>query len=89
MKVINSKDIYNILESAILKNEHLKPTIGNGKDKRYIIKKGLKIRHKPTGLVYTVYDVSFGDPGDPVIHCHRPGKKFTIKKDKFKDYERQ
>ena len=88
MKVLCSDDISDIVKKMLSRNENLKPFAGDGDDKRIVIKNGLKIKHKPTGLVYTVIDLLFNDSG-PVILCQRPGKKLAITKNKFKDYERQ
>ena len=88
MKVLNSSDISAIIRVISSKNENLVPFAGKGEDRRIIIKNGLKIKHKQSGLVYTVIDLLFNDSG-PVILCQRPGKKLAITKDKFKYYERQ
>lgn len=86
MKVLNYKDISQIANSIIAKNEAIDPTIGSGSDRKVIIRQGLKIKHIPTGLVYTVTDVIFPDNGDPVIMCNRPGKDLAIQSKDFNEY---
>ncbi len=88
MKVLNYKDISQIANSIIAKNESIEPVIGSGSDRKIIVKKGLKIRHIPTSLVYTVTDVIFPEDGKPVIMCNRPGKDLAIHSKDFNEYER-
>ena len=89
MKVLKSKDIVDIVRRISLRNENLNPFAGSGSNRRLVIKNGLKLIHKPTGLVYAVVDVLLNEPKDPVIVCKRADQKIEITKDSFKDYERQ
>ena len=73
-----------MIASTCLKNENLSIY----KKGQPIISKGLKIKHSPSGLVYTVIDF-FEDENGPSILCQRPGKKLLIKGDTLKEYERQ
>ena len=88
---LNGLDIERIVELLSLKNESLKDDffIGKNKDKKAIIKNGLKIKHTPSGLVYTVEKVSIDKFKNPFIVCSRPGKRILITSDKFNEYERQ
>jgi len=88
MRVLKYKDISQLIEKIISQNESLDPTVGDGSSEVGVIKKGLKIRHIPSGLVYTVTD-DVDEKSDPiVIYCHRPGKDLVIQAKDFNDYER-
>jgi len=63
--------------------------VGPAKDRRLIVKPGLKIRHKKSGVTYTVQAIDLSDPPNPVLICNRPGFVIEITKQHFKDYERQ
>jgi len=91
MKVLGSNDIINIVNNIHKKNENIDVLAGgSGKEKIIIVKKGLKLRHIPSGLVYTVLKVILPEKGNDIkILCQRPGKKLLIPSEKFKDYERQ
>ena len=90
MKILSSLDIIDIVSDVQSKNENLDVFVGDGSDKKVIAKKGLKIRHKHTGLVYTLLKVVLSPDGsDAKILCQRPGKKLLIPSNEFKDYERQ
>ena len=88
MRVLNYRDISALVKRAISQNESIDPVVGSGSSAKVVVKKGLKIKHSPTGLVYTVTDVVFPDNGDPVILCNRPGKDLAIQSRDFNEYER-
>lgn len=90
MKILSSIDISHMIAETRLKNENLNVCAGKGDSEKVVVKKGLKIRHKPTGLVYTLIKVLLSpDCSDAKVLCQRPGKKLLIHSDEFKDYERQ
>ncbi len=88
MRVLKYKDISLMREKIITQNESINPVIGTGENRKVVVKQGLKIRHIPSGLVYTITDVMMPDEGDPVIICHRPGKDLAIHSKDFNEYER-
>ena len=90
MKVLSSKDITRFVNNLYRRNENIDVFAGDKDEKRVIlVKKGLKIRHTPSGLVYTVLKVILpDDENDLKILCHRPGKKLLIARKEFKSYER-
>jgi len=88
MRTFTRKDISYIKDKIISQNESIELFAGSGSDKKVVVKRGLKIRHKPSGLIYTVVDAIFPDSGEPEIICHRPGKRFRIKSKDFNEYER-
>jgi len=89
MKTFSSKDILEIVKKIHNQNENIDVFAGKGSDRKIIVKKGLKIRHKPSGLVYTVLKVIIPDgSSEPKILCRRPGKELLITRNEFKDYER-
>lgn len=90
MKVLSSDDIIDLVKKMHKKNENIDVFAGKESDKKIIVKKGLKIRHKPSGLIYTVLKVVIPDDGSgPKILCRRPGKELLIPDSEFKNYERQ
>lgn len=91
MKTLRREDIENIINNISLKSENLNKDVfmGDGKNKKVVVKDGLKIRHIPSGLTYTVLDMKIDDSGNPTIVCSRPGKKMVISKNEFNQYERQ
>tara|TARA_B100000214_G_C23899178_1_gene595638 strand:- start:735 stop:1001 length:267 start_codon:yes stop_codon:yes gene_type:complete len=84
-----SKSHIDALISEIAQNEDLNVFAGNQENGKIIIKNGLKIRHKPTGLVYTVLDLLNTEENGLSIVCSRVGKKLLIPSSQFKNYERQ
>jgi hypothetical protein len=90
MRTFGSKDVQAIIDKLSLKNENLEQdvSIGTGKNKKVVVKDGLKIRHVPTGLVYTVIEYIDDVQEDPQIRCSRPGKEIVISSDKFNEYVR-
>jgi len=90
MKVFSSIDIVNAVSTIHKKNENINVFAGGqGEDKIILVKKGLKLRHIPSGLVYTVLKVIMPKKGNDLkILCQRPGKKLLIPREEFKDYER-
>ena len=90
MIVLNREDIVSIASNIKSKNENIDPFHGEGEDQVLVVKKDLKIKHIPTGLVYTVIKVLIpSDREDPKILCKRPGKRLLIPSKKFNEYERQ
>ena len=90
MRTFSSKDVQNIIDKFLLKNENLKKDlfIGDGKNKKMVVKDGLKVRHVPSGLVYTVSGGYIDDKAGPAIRCTRPGKEIVISGDDFNEYVR-
>jgi hypothetical protein len=90
MKVISSKDIFDFVKKIKSKNENIDVFSGTGNDKKVVVRKGLKIRHKSSGLIYTVLKIIIPeDNSGPKILCRRPGRELLIPKSEFKNYERQ
>lgn len=90
MIVLGRKDIANLVDKIKSKNENLEVFHGDGDDQVLVVKKDLKIRHVPTGIIYTVIKVIIPDGAkDPKILCKRPGKRLLIPSEKFNEYERQ
>ena len=90
MRVLTANDILSLEKDIRVKQENLDVFAGSGTDKVVIIDRGFKIRHTPSGLIYTVIKVVLPKDGDGVkILCQRPGKKLLIPSNKFGDYERQ
>lgn len=88
MKTLSKKDIKQLIAVATVQKENLQVYAGKGDHQEKIVDTGLKIRHKPTGLVYTVIKPIEDENGINIL-CHRPGKKLLIHSKDFKDYERQ
>ena len=91
MKILSSADIVKFVDNIRKKNENLNVTAGSSDKERIIlVKKGLKLRHIPSGLIYTVLQVILPSTGNDLkILCYRPGKQLLISREEFKDYERQ
>tara|TARA_Y100000310_G_scaffold328281_1_gene396182 strand:+ start:10313 stop:10579 length:267 start_codon:yes stop_codon:yes gene_type:complete len=88
MNSISSKDI-RALVRLIYENLTIPVFAGKGDSKRILIKPGLKIKHKKSGLLYTVVNVY---PEDDIlmIQCIRPpDTRITISSDNLEEYERQ
>tara|TARA_Y100000310_G_C20414741_1_gene683731 strand:- start:511 stop:783 length:273 start_codon:yes stop_codon:yes gene_type:complete len=90
MRVLSARDINSLVKKAKSKNENINVFAGKGNDRQIILKKGFKIKHVPSGLLYTVLKVVIPSDGTgPKILCRRPGKKLLIPSSQFKNYERQ
>ena len=90
MKVFSKSDILDISDSIHQKNENIDIFAGSGDNKKVILRNGFKIRHVPSGLIYTVIKVILPkDSGEAKILCQRPGKKLLIPAGSLADYERQ
>ena len=88
MKTLTSSDISRISKRIFIEN--LNVSAGSGDEKKILIKKGLKIRHSDSGLVYTVIKIIIpkNDEGLKIL-CQRPGRELIIPQSEFKKYERQ
>lgn len=90
MIVLGRNDIAKLADKIKNKNENIDLFVGNDEDQILVVKKDLKIRHVPTGIIYTVVKVIMPKDGsDPKILCKRPGKRLLIPSEKFNEYERQ
>jgi len=91
MKVFSKRDIDSMIEKSQLHlfKEELELFVGEGDDKRLVIKAGLKIVHRPTGIVYTVNNVDLTDFKNPMVFCSRPGREIIVTSEDFNEYERQ
>tara|TARA_Y100000034_G_scaffold60809_2_gene73895 strand:+ start:15889 stop:16164 length:276 start_codon:yes stop_codon:yes gene_type:complete len=90
LKTYTKSDIENIINEIGLRvSERLDLFIGTGDNERLVVRSGLKIRHKETGIVYTVVYIDVSDRSNPKIICNRPGITMEIQKEEFKNYERQ
>ena len=88
MNSISSKDINNLVR-FIFENLTIPCFAGDGDSKRILIKPGLKIKHKKSGLLYTVFNVYLEDD-ILMIQCVRPpDTRITITCDNLEEYERQ
>ena len=88
MKVFGSADIDTMISSLKKNNENVKPFIGKGKNKKLVVKKGLKLEHEPTGFVYSIIDVGLLD-GKIAFKCDGPDGITIIKSKNLKDYKVQ
>ena len=69
--------------------ESLKVFAGKGSDKKPMITKGLKLKHKKSGLTYTVIGLQKSPDDKLEIVCEKPqGGIKIISSNEFKDYER-
>ena len=87
MQKFSARDIQNLV--AYL-GENISVYAGDRKDKRVLIKPGLKITNKQSGLNYTVSSV-MKDPEEKglIISCTRePNTTITIKSKDLKYFER-
>lgn len=86
-----SEIVSHIKRENISMSEKLDLFVGpsTDKDRRLVIKPGLKIKHKKSGVVYTVQAIDLSDLSNPTLICNRPGFVMEITKQHFKDYERQ
>ena len=78
-------DIDRIIESQLQKKESIDLFVGKGKDKRLVIKKGLKLEDE-LGLVYHVMDVGKVGSGYG-IRCIGPDGEIIIKSQDFDAYK--
>ena len=92
MKVFSRKEIEDLVQEVKSQKENIDLFAGHPdspEGRKIIVKKGLKIRHKPTGLVYTVLKVGKDKEDGLHILCARPGFMLKILSSDFKNYERQ
>ncbi len=82
------KNSIDSLVSYIRENLSISIFAGEGDNRRCLIKPGLKIRNKESGINYTVNKVHVGDDG-LLIQCFRaPDFIFTMTEKDLKDFER-
>ena len=94
-----AKDIQSLVEKAkknkddkkkqgnFTSDTEIAPFIGKKRDK-VVITPGFKLRHKKTGLAYTVQSVDFSN-GDVTMNAvNGEGLEITISSKEFKQYER-
>ena len=89
MKTLTAKDITEIYKTL---SESFSVFAGKGDNRRVLIKPGLKITNKDTGINYTVVDVQT-DGDDIFINCYRadadkPGVYLRLGIDDLKEFER-
>ena len=89
MQVFSKNQIDKLIQEIEVQNEDLDIFAGPSNDRRVIVKSGLKIRHKPSGLVYTVLKLARSKKDGLCIICSRPGKQVIIPERDFNNYERQ
>lgn len=82
---LSAKDI-NTLVSYI--RENISVYAGTGDDKRCLVKPGLKISHKKTGIQYTVQSVRQCETGISIICSREPDTIITITGNDLKQFER-
>ena len=82
---LTSKDIDNIVAYI---RENISVYAGKGDNKRCLVKPGLKISHKQTGLDYTVQSVTQGPKGLVVTCSREPDVTITILGSDLKEFER-
>ena len=89
MKTLSAQDIVEIYASL---SEIFSVFAGKGDNRRVLIKPGLKITNRETGINYTVVDVQT-DGDDIFINCYRadadkPGVYLRLGLDDLKEFER-
>ena len=89
MKTLSAQDIVEIYASL---SENFSVFAGKGDNRRVLIKPGLKITNRETGINYTVVDVQT-DGDDIFINCYRadadkPGVYLRLGLDDLKEFER-
>ncbi len=89
MKTLTAQDIAKIYNTL---SENFSVFAGKGDNRRVLIKPGLKITNKETGINYTVVDVQT-DGDDIFINCYRadvdkPGVYLRLGLDDLKEFER-
>ncbi len=89
MKTLSAQDIVEIYTSL---SENFSVFAGKGDNRRVLIKPGLKITNRETGINYTVVDVQT-DGDDIFINCYRadadkPGVYLRLGLDDLKEFER-
>jgi len=94
-----AKDITRLVEKAQRKSKdadkegnftsetNIAPFVGSKKDK-VVITAGFKLRHKKTGLTYTVQSVDFNNKDVMMNAVSGDGLNITIPSKEFKQYER-
>ena len=85
MKVFSKSDIVKIIREAESESQSDSRDLVAKVGPTVVIGPGLKVRHKNSGLVYTVVDIF----DDLSLHCQRPGRNIVISPKQFKDYERE
>ena len=87
MQKFSARDIQNLV--AYL-SENISVYAGDNKDQRVLIKPGLKITNKQSGLNYTVSSVMKDPEGKGlIIYCSRePGVEIAITSKDLKHFER-
>jgi len=84
-KVKNSKK--KTQKGNFTSDSAITPFVGRGNDK-VVITAGFKIKHKASGLSYTVQDVDFQN-GDVIMHAvSGDGLALSIPTSEFQQYER-
>ena len=87
MTTLSRNDINSIVNKHIESiQEKVNPVAG---DDIIVMKNGLIIVHKDSGIEYTVLGIGSSQNGDPVIVCSGPYGNINIEKSQFKDYERR
>ena len=90
MKTLSSSDIFGIARAHSHVRENLKPVVNcDGSDPIVVLRPGLVLVHKESGLEYTVNGIQADDPCKPIIHCSNSDTSIQITPDQFKEYERR
>lgn len=93
MEVYTRNEIENLIGSieneSFSVHENIDLFVGPKKDQRLIVKPGLKVKHRESGVVYVIVYVDLSDMSDPKLICNRPGATIELSKQDFKNYERQ
>ena len=88
MKTFSRSDVLDIVREmkslSMKESKSLEPEIGPDGREKIVIGPGLKIRHKSSGLVYTVSRVEGN-----ICFAQRPGKEISISFKDLKGYERE
>ena len=82
-----AKDVHiNIIDDLL---ESIKMYVGKGDDKKVIVSQGLKLKHIPTGLIYTVIAPVVDIEKGVCIVCEKPqGGEPKIPCKDLKNYKR-
>ena len=93
LEVYTRNEIENLIDSiedeSLGVHENIDLFVGPKKDQRLIVKPGLKIKHRESGVTYVIVYVDLSDMSDPKLVCNRPGVTIELSKQDFKNYERQ
>lgn len=93
LEVYTRNEIENLINTIKDENfsvdENIDLFIGPKKNQRLIVKPGLKVKHRDSGVNYVVVYVDLSDVSDPKLICNRPGITIQLSKKDFKDYERE